>query len=738
MNLLYFFFFVTFTSLFFFSLCLSLSLSIYLFFSSSSVSCDMFCDDGSQLGWSFTVTDLLARKRRNFPSSFATALASRSREALLHISRNPTVTKLLTERPGILSELEAPAKQLRSLEDLVLLLRELNTSPVGDRLRFLNGASPTLVEVFGEENVKDPQAIAEGELIAWLQLSVWVRYCTVIVMQRLVALHECIFAYAQYWVWAEKHSARASFHLSLSGWQWLRQQCYGILYTGWGRYMLQIALMANTHGAFLHRMMRSVVCGIGTLHNILDRANSSIATVGNDDSWFPVLTDAQHEEARQRVLSRVRTAVTRAVWQLKGSLHVLVPPEDVSGGSARDPQSFPEGGATSLHEVLNLFYVTAYSLQLNVSKLEEGADKGHMPPRGRRWRPVAFFIFVVIPSVAWLAAGGARKLLQVCSSARTTLRWMVSNYVVWPLQEVRRSLLGSRPGVLERRRALEEEMKSVANIISDYCKDCSPDMSDANRLEQLHRDTLQSLRMGVMTDDEGYLTINRDFESAIKRPIRSVLFGNLPRLILVQLACKQLEVNRVINVTGEILEENDLNFRVMAMIPVITFLGGILQLSLQNRRVKRRPVILHLKLCWWAVHHLVTFPEMGETSGANCEHPHHNHRDHYVKDVQLKLPEFRSDESPVSTNLEEVSLVNPSRYYHSTYLSDYDQGMLLLLTHHMRRIAMEYYPRCHHLKQYLEDLDRLESVWSTRQQRLSTLDRMWHAFHFLSQHALAG
>ncbi|KAF5224168.1 hypothetical protein ECC02_002754 [Trypanosoma cruzi] len=676
-------------------------------------------------------------------STFATALATRSCRTFLQFTHSPAVVELLSEWPGIGNDMETYALQLRNLDDLAGLLQCIKFSQGTTRMgaqvsRTLRGAfAADNMGSLGSDSGANLPSATESNLIGWLQLLVWTRFFAVFSMRQLAAIHDQISWYLWYWSWAEVHSARASVHLALGRTWWWE----GFLRRGWMGQVLLVKSYAIAHKSALNRVLHGVVRTLGAVYSLVDRMNTLLSSMEDTAAGDRLLSQepgagisTEIPPNYHRLVSNVCATV---VSTMKLMAHTLRPQGTTGfldahsrgmpgetpyvGGCAGELMIFefptrtpseetPERIETSasLKDIFNLLLDTLNFTRNYTKSISEDIHTRHVPPNGRHWQRLLLAGCTVVPSVILLSSHSVSNLRRVASSARVVLRSLMENYVMYPIKEIYKSLTSSRPGVLERRRTLEMEMESVANIIRDYHEDYYPSIPH-DELQRLRDRTLKHLRSGVIADDEGYCLINQHYENAIRHPIRSAFFGNLLRLMLIQLTYQQLEVMRVVNSTDEVLEGNDLNFKIMAMVPVFLFLSGLLFISFQKRRASLRPVNNQLKLYWRSVHRVVTFPE-------DLHDEFH---------VSRSGDDVSMDQTKDNDALELLELGS------ANHLNSHDQGMLLLLTHHMRRLAVEYHVGYSHLQEFLEDLDDLESVQSTRYQRLLTLERMRHIYYFL-------
>ncbi|KAG5469520.1 hypothetical protein LSCM1_02743 [Leishmania martiniquensis] len=454
---------------------------------------------------------------------------------------------------------------------------------------------------------------------------------------------------------------------------------------------------------------------------------------------------------------------------------------EASALGTRDGSKASEGQHKSAREGARVLLQCVHCSQLLLRRLTLLVQRSHSPPTGRHWRRILVAAVAVAPPFMWMYAKSPVELTTIAQRAVMLGRQLLRSYVINPVTQLRESLFYVRPGVEDRRGAVERDAASLANIIRDFHEDMYPNMPTV-RLEELRKRTLERLRAGV-EDPEGLGLIDEHYRQSVRHPIRSILFGHLPRIMLIQLSYQALEVSRVANGIDEVLEGNDLNFKIMAMMPVFLAGGLLATWALFRYRFKHKPVRLRMKLLWRSLFRVISFAGSGQglatpflriseplyrtfrhteaaTHVMNVPWSHttvagaggwprgkkgqrHQHSGAVAADAiwgsSLPPRNMEQDDSGGREDADTAAFreswgdaASSSDESHiaaggaaaARQLSNYEQGMVLLLSHVIRSTAAEYLRSYAFFHELMEDLNDLESVHSTRHQRLATLTRM--------------
>ncbi|CAD2215601.1 hypothetical protein AGDE_15329 [Angomonas deanei] len=380
---------------------------------------------------------------------------------------------------------------------------------------------------------------------------------------------------------------------------------------------------------------------------------------------------------------------------------------------------------------------------------------------------------ITVPPFVWLYRKTPSELESLARSAASYTKHLLRTYLWMPLKQLQESLWYERPGVEDRRNSLTRDAESLSNIIRDYHEDYYPSMAQS-KLDDVRDNTFHALKDGV-ADAGGYALVAEHYRKAVKYPVWNTVFGNLPRIILIQMSLQSLEMSRVTNGIDEVLEGNDLNFKVMAMAPVV-MCGSVLALWARRRwGASRHPIERRMKLYWRLVYRVVSYagtynaatvnPYSGNyyhyhhyAGGGAATNSNHNNFVNLAKSYNLQrmhswqLPNVLSGNNldsaenwinhnnsnhllgqsvNFSNNNNNMNANSIPVNYQSTpprSLNNYEKGMLLLLVHIMRCTAEEYLSHYLFYRELIEDLEDLEGMQGDRQVRLETLQRM-HVTH---------
>lgn len=400
-----------------------------------------------------------------------------------------------------------------------------------------------------------------------------------------------------------------------------------------------------------------------------------------------------------------------------------------------------------------------------VQRLKVLAQRAHSPPASRHWQRIVVASALTIPPFVWLYRKTPEELVALTHARYTFAHQVVNAYLIEPIKQLRDSLFYVRPGVEDRRSAFERDAASLANVIRDFHEDMYPNMP-LDRLEAMRERTLECLRAGV-ADGEGFGLIDQQYRHSVRHPIRSVFFGDLPRILLIQLSYQALEMSRVANGVDEVLEGNDLNFKVMALMPVFAAGGLLFSWFLFRYRATYKPLRMRMKVLWRSLFRVVSFAGSGQdvsppflrgftqrtvpivpTSRPSAvpRRPPARQR-HGEEDLAQTRAGARRRAGAAATASADYGLaeVDPADFTESSEeesasmtesistrdgvasvqrLNNYEQGMVLLLSHVIRSMTAEYLRSYAYFHELMEDLNDLESVRSSRHQRLATLERM--------------
>lgn len=384
----------------------------------------------------------------------------------------------------------------------------------------------------------------------------------------------------------------------------------------------------------------------------------------------------------------------------------------VHDASVDDGCRLPHGDScASLHtDPLHMRLLRVASRTLRwLRAMRRGVLEREALPRGRHWRRGAVAAAALLPLMSLsrsgsltfaffraLAVGATERLLDFAEAYGTT-----------PIAGVWASLTQRRSPSEARRESLAAEVRSLARMVVEYHRHTQRGATEAELLD-VHRAVVERDDLGV---------IYRDYEWGIQRPIRSFLFGSLGRVMLIQLQKQKVDVNRVLVSSDEVLEQNDLNFRVMAMAPGVVVCLGVVYWGLLRKRARRRPVHERLRICWRTLMRVVQNAEAdGSTSGGGGDGGSATGGG-FGAAAAVGASSARSGIAVAAATVRHV-----------------DQGYILLNVQEMRELAALLRLEDGHAQtraMFEEDLDDIECPLATKAQRLAVLQRMFSTHGFL-------
>lgn len=219
--------------------------------------------------------------------------------------------------------------------------------------------------------------------------------------------------------------------------------------------------------------------------------------------------------------------------------------------------------------------------------------------------------------------------------------------------------------------SLESSVHSLQNMMTDYA------------MENYKLDSSQLEKIRVQAQRGDLSLIMSEYERELKNPIRNVIFGDMARLMLVQLQKQKVDLERTLVAMDKLLRSNEINFELIALIPAVLVSLIAVYNILTFRRVQDRRLYQQMRYMLLAVEKILN---------AN------NNR----------AREALSDESQ--------GLV---------YMYVYRMGNLMQHKYTLLNISEERYD-------FYEDLKEVDSDEMEIQQRLNTVQRMFRCYSFLA------
>eukprot|EP00667_Euglena_gracilis_P005857 EG_transcript_5899 len=285
------------------------------------------------------------------------------------------------------------------------------------------------------------------------------------------------------------------------------------------------------------------------------------------------------------------------------------------------------------------------------------------PPRSRWWAHVVGGAWLTYRAVRW-----ARHTSLTWTYVLDIVTSNVRAYFLDPVQEIFDTVFRSQaiPNLGEDVSA--SEFQALENMVTQYYHDKGSPLGDADR---------QRVRAELTRGDLGEL--NADYEACVRRPITSSLFGDMARLLLIQMQMQKVNITQLYIAMDDVMRKNELNFNVMAAMPATML------------------VLFGMYLYWTTRHFRAT-------------------------------PVFREIRSGLrSTEVIFNRASGPSLHW-------FDQGLLLLEVAKMKALCPKLL-NAELRRWFEEDLQEIEDAGLTCQQRLHTVQRMYRIYTFLKDEA---
>lgn len=198
-------------------------------------------------------------------------------------------------------------------------------------------------------------------------------------------------------------------------------------------------------------------------------------------------------------------------------------------------------------------------------------------------------------AILFTSAHLGRSLLTTALDWKMILRlasdmWLAScnilqNWIAQPMLEIWETVRYSKSSIrITDEQSVSSEIETLNRMVADY------------KLQYLTSD------LSLNADFDPIL---REYEQNLKAPIKSAVFGNLFRLMLIQVQKAKVDLGTAMLSLDKLMRANELNFEMLAVIPVMVFLaygwskGKELWLRLSSR--SRRHLIDEYK---WTMHDL--------------------------------------------------------------------------------------------------------------------------------------
>ncbi|KAF0852175.1 mitochondrial Complex V (CV) Nca2 regulatory protein (Atp6 and Atp8 expression) [Andalucia godoyi] len=268
----------------------------------------------------------------------------------------------------------------------------------------------------------------------------------------------------------------------------------------------------------------------------------------------------------------------------------------------------------------------------------------------------------------------AEQLQSWTQEAKEALSRFFREHVYDPLHNLYEFVRYDKHKALIDQSSVDLSEEALRNMVKDFVRDSS------DPLKQV-KFTVESVENSV---SEGQLLapIVEAYEGEIRHPIRNLAFGDLPRLILIQIQKQKLDVERTLLALDHLLRNNEINLELVAMTPAFLVVSFLMYQVLTYRRKTDRRVFEMIRVSLLSIERVL------------------------------------------------------NRSLHSG-LSEHDQGIVILGFHRVRLLitwetdVSEYFEKEGGRELLLDDLHEIVSPALTVTQRLNVVQRMFRSYPFL-------
>ena len=116
-------------------------------------------------------------------------------------------------------------------------------------------------------------------------------------------------------------------------------------------------------------------------------------------------------------------------------------------------------------------------------------------------------------------------------------------------------------------------------MLEDFVRDTHADAADDAALQE----KLRRAASGAMD------SVTAAYESQVRAPVSSLLSGGLLRSLLLLIQQLRLLMEEEVEAVDSLLRRNDFNLQLMATVPAVMFVGGLLLLLRAAWRMVRNP-----------------------------------------------------------------------------------------------------------------------------------------------------
>ncbi|KYQ90434.1 hypothetical protein DLAC_09056 [Tieghemostelium lacteum] len=260
--------------------------------------------------------------------------------------------------------------------------------------------------------------------------------------------------------------------------------------------------------------------------------------------------------------------------------------------------------------------------------------------------------------------------------------------------------------------SLESSVNSLANMVIDYNQDSVGNILTSDQKEILRQLSVRGDISSVMSH----------YEKSIKSPIQSLLFGDLIRLILIQVQKEKVDVDKAMLAIDKLLQANELNFQLLAGIPAALFLA-LMVWQFKKLLTPSKKNLPHSQLVIFS-----TLRDLSRQLNVNpsLQFPKH------LYPIILRVPSSfysvyynTTDVVPIVENQEDNNTQKQQQY-----LPFEQYGNTLVSTF---KLKLHQYTKnnCMENQWFKQDIQDLESEQLSAKAKIRTINRMFSTFSFL-------
>jgi nuclear-control-of-ATPase protein 2 len=281
------------------------------------------------------------------------------------------------------------------------------------------------------------------------------------------------------------------------------------------------------------------------------------------------------------------------------------------------------------------------------------------------------------------------------------------------------------------RQNLEEDVESLVRMVKDFHIE-KHGGADQLLLENLSNQARSGVIPSIMTA----------YESEIPHPIANALAGDLLRLALIQVQKQKVDIEKAMAQLDRLLKQNEINFQLMALFPVILASAGLAILSSRSNRdpYKSQHAAIRSLLRRVAMHinkssldektqnldFLSTAASTETTPWGTSSIPKTNLSPRGVRQENAGNGPAAPSASLESSNASSSLHMQGS----SLKMNHEDYGLLLSLVSQLYEVGVTL-PWQERMG-FIEDVAELAKCHFTARQRLATIQRMYTNYSFLS------